>query len=1027
MKLSQTCVRRPVLTIVITLLPILIGLVLFKQTPVTFAPRLGSKTITISITASQLGASELNQQVIRPILSSLGTVKGVQHTYATASNTKGSIMLLLPHDADLDDIITQTNNQLASIRDTLPPGISTTVTKGSANWPQAALAASAPNMDEAHFYIYYKNYFVPLINHIVSVGSTNTLPGGYDNMIIALNPQAVNFYHLTIPDVLSQLNTAIVSMPVWGNAAGNLGKSAVYLNAELSTLNSLQELPIKLPAASSQHPVSIPLKDIAANIHMGKTISTSLDSAGPPIINFQPKPNSLISLIYQSDDKNSNLLDLSQQLHALTMQSMSDGIKTSILLDLSTYLHKVINGVALAISIAFILVAIIIYSFLGKITTAIIPMVTVPTCLISSSIIIYLLGFSLNIFTLLALLLAVGLVVDDAIVLIECVDKNLETQNSPKKATLDALKQIAFPLISMSLTLAAVYVPMAFTTSVMGPALQQFSIVLAGSVLISAFVALTLTPMMAARMMSSSHSKLSLIVNSVLNKIINLYSILLRSVLSLRWLFLIIVIGIIISGYFAIKNIPGGLVTQEDSGLLMAQATFHGLSITGDFLKKQFNIFNQALKPFKPEIKRIMTIADSGSGIAFITLKEHETSAVVPKMKKALTAVLKYPQVTILNPVSPSSIFRESTNSINFIIQSPKGQDLVTTGHSLIKSLDKYKQISTVQVAADLPGEGLQSFIVNSQLAKQYGVDESKIHDIVQTTMGTALLNQQLIMPNYNPNVYVQLPNAYFDSPEKLYGMHVRNHKGQFISLRSLGEFKFVWKPNKFITWDNINANTITVNFKHDNYIQGIKFLNSVLPQTLPQGITYTYVGQAGTYLQDQQSQMFLFMAAFIFIYLILSAQFESFKDAFIIIFSLPVTISLTLWAIFVVKIDFNIYTQIGLLTLIGLTCKNGILITEFANQLCAEGKDKLTAVIDASKLRFRPILMTSLAMVMGSIPLILADEAIKHMMFDVGYVILTGMILGTISSLFTVPLIYHFIKRDKHKAIITISTPTSQ
>ena len=1018
MKLSEICVKRPVFTIVITLIPILLGFLVFLSVPVKFAPFLGQSTINISISGiDTFTEDQKNKTVIRPILNTLGSIKGITKTMSSSNGQY--ITLNVSQDVDIDDTVTKVNNQINQINDELPNGVSTVVSKSdSMGMPDEIIISEASNnIPFISFINQYKLKYPDLYNQINYVGTAVTLQTGYQNFIIKLNPFKLAYFHINIPEIIKQLREDIISDGFKTNYF-NQTSATFKVKAMNDSIESLKETIIHIPDSDK----TIFLKDIA-DVYQGRNNITDQGTITPnAVVNFQSKPNINGMMIWQSKDSKSNLLAMSNETEQLNqkLNQQNPAIKTYKLYSKSDTLKEVIHSVIETLIIAFILVVIVIYMFLGKVKATFIPLITVPTCLLSTILIIYVGGFSFDLFTLLALLLAIGLVVDDAIILVEAVDAGIERGMEPFEATFLAIKKVGFSIITMSLTLASVYIPLAFTNMITSPALVEFAVVLAGSVLVSAFVALTLTPMMCARLLSAKSNKITEKINQTLNYSTKKYSQGVSFVLSRRLLFISLVILGSLSLFAVIKLVTIDNLTIEKTGTYLVQGDLQGTNILKNERQKQFDQFVEVLRPFKKDYKRsILYVQDTHVRAVILTKDGVDQGELMKKITTAITHAgfknaFSFPLAPI--EINQSASSQEGSNQVSFDLQTSLGiQDLYNQTNQVKKGIKKIQGVTNVEGDDNYNAQIMSEFVINKDLVKKFGVTESDIYNVINASAGNYEFDRKIKTNDFVMPLYLSFESKYFNKPNDLYSLRVPGKDGKLIPLRSLGSFQIIGGPTSINMTNGIITNPIKVTFADGiTYVEGMKLLEKNMPNTLPKGMGYAWTGQAETLFENSSSFGVIILASFVVIYLLLAAQFESFKDSFIVLFSVPLTLVLTLWCCYLAGVSINIYAILGLATLIGLTAKNGILITEYANQLLSQGKEGKVAIYEALKERFRPILMTSLVMIAGAIPLMFQPENIRVLMHDIGFVIAIGVTIGTICSLFVVPLMYCLIKRIK-------------
>jgi multidrug efflux pump len=736
-------------------------------------------------------------------------------------------------------------------------------------------------------------------------------------------------------------------------------------------------------------------------------------------VRFNGKPAVSIGVVKQAV---ANPLDISKGVRAelpAILEILPQGMKAEIAHDTSVFIQASIDSVFWTIGEAIVLVILVVFFFLRNFRATLIPVVTIPASLLGAFAIMYLLGFTVNTLTLLAMVLAIGLVVDDAIVVLENIYRHIEEGMAPMAAAFKGSKEIGFAVIAMTLTLAAVYAPIGFMSGTTGRLFTEFAWALAGAVIVSGFVALTLSPMMCSRMLKHER-KHGVVFNLVERGFVGMtggYRSALRFVLNYR--FLVLLAGTIIAGcsYFVFNTLKPELSPVEDRGTIISFFVGPEGATTGYMNEYAGRIDDIVAKV--PEVQARFVVSGNpivSQGIAFSRLlpwgeRERKQQAIVTSLGadlKQLPGVLAYAN----NP--PSLGQNASSRPVWIAIQSQvEYSELSRLVEQILVEADKRPELANVETRLKLNKPELK-VSVNRERAANVGAEVATIGRTLETMLG----GRQVTRFKQNGKQYdviVQVADVERADPDDLAKIYVRNAGGQMIQLSNLVDLRESVAPRELSRMNQVRSADITANIA-PGYSQGeaLAALESAVRRVVPSSVQLDYIGQSREYKQASGDIYFTFLLALLFIYLVLAAQFESFIDPFIIMLTVPLSMTGALLALKLGGGTMNIYSQVGLVTLVGLITKNGILIVEFANQLQDEGRSRLDAVVEASALRLRPILMTTSAMVLGAVPLAMAVGAGAESRNQIGLVIVGGLVLGTILTLFVVPTVYTLLARDR-------------
>ncbi|MCB1934022.1 MAG: efflux RND transporter permease subunit, partial [Candidatus Accumulibacter sp.] len=736
-------------------------------------------------------------------------------------------------------------------------------------------------------------------------------------------------------------------------------------------------------------------------------------------VRFKGRPAVALGVIKQAT---ANPLELSRALRSelpRVVDELPQGMTVNIAYDSSVFIARSIDAVFETIGEAMLLVLLIIFLFLRNFRATLIPLVTIPVSLIGAFALMLMLGFSINTLTLLALVLAIGLVVDDAIVVLENIYRHIEQGMPRRQAALQGAQEIGFAVVAMTITLAAVYAPVAFMTGRTGKLFVEFALTLAGAVLVSGFVALTLSPMMCSLLLKHEprHGKAYLWVENVLNALTRGYRRLLTLALQRRWLVMLVFVVVAGSNVFLLKALKSELAPIEDRGIILG-VFLAPEGATLDYTDKYARQLEDIYANTK-DVERYFVVAGNptvSQGISFVGLSDwnerpRNAAAVV---KELFPKFMGIPGVLAF-PVQPPSLGQSPRERpINFVIlTSASYAELEQMTGKILEEVARNPGFSNVDTDLKLNKPEL-SVRVNRDKSSDTGVQIETVGRTLETMLGGRQVTR-FKREGEQYDVIVQVANSDRATPSDIRDIFVRARDGSMIPLANLLTVDETVSPRELNHFGQRRAVTITANLA-PGYAMGdaLNFLEQAAERVLPAGYAVDYAGQSREFKLSSSSLALTFVLALAFIYLVLAAQFESFRDPFIIMLTVPLSMTGALLALLLTGGTLNVYSQIGLVTLVGLITKHGILIVEFANQLQEQGRALRQAVIDASELRLRPILMTTGAMVLGTIPLALARGAGAESRQQIGWVIVGGLLLGTFFTLFVVPTVYTLLARRK-------------
>jgi len=1023
MQLSETSVRRPVFATVLSLLIVLVGFVSYTRLNVREYPKIDNPVVTVETKYTGASSAVVESQVTKVLEDSLSGIEGVDVITSISRQEQSQITVNFVLTRDADSSAADVRDKVSRVRQRLPQGIDEPViAKVEADaFPVIWLSFSADNMDVMQLSDYANRIAKPMLQTAPGASDVRVFGERKFAMRIWLDPDRLASYKLTTQDVEDALRRSNVEVPAGRieskfrefnvTAATDLQKPAEFRQVVIKAINGM---PIRIGdvARVEQGPLS-------------ERTSTRLN--GREAITLGVIRNAT-----------ANPLDLSaavRQMIPKIKENLPPGIEIEVANDNSVFIDRSIKAVYETIIEAMVLVALVIFLFLRTFRASIIPLVTIPVCLIGTFALMALCGFTVNTLTMLALVLAIGLVVDDAIVVLENIFRHIENGMAPFHAAIRGAREVGFAVVAMTLTLAAVYAPLAFTPGRTGKLFTEFALALAGSVIVSGFVALTLTPMMCSimlkhvnnptwfdRTMEKFLQKLSQKYGQVLGWTLSSGSVMGRRV-SRRWLVVAVMVMAGVGSYILLKTTKSELAPLEDRGVILT--VINGPDgATMDYTTRYAQALERMGNKY-PEFDRIFTVVGNptvAQGNVFYRAApwEQRTKTTLEIAREMTPSIAGLPGVTAF-PITPPSLgqpFRD--RPLNFVIVTTDSyQNLAQVVRSLQEEIAKNPGIVSVDTDLRLNKPEI-SMDVDRERAADMGVPVENIARAVETMMGGRQVTRYK-REGDQYDVMVQTALSGRDTPDDIEHIFVRGRNDAMIPLSALVRIREVVVPRELNHFGQRRSASITANIA-PNYSLGeaIVFMNETAKKVLKPGYATDLNGTSREFVKTSGSLVIVFILSLFFIFLVLAAQFESFVDPLVILFSVPLSMVGALLALQLSGGTLNVFSQIGLITLVGLITKHGILIVEFANQLRAEGLDALEAVKQSATLRLRPILMTTGAMVLGAIPLALATGAGAESRKQIGWVIVGGMSLGTLLTIFVVPTMYTFFARKSIPGAIT-------
>jgi multidrug efflux pump len=1038
MRLSELTIRRPVLACVMSLLIVLVGIVSYNQLTVREYPRIDEPVVTVATRLVGASSEVIESQITKPLEDSIAGIDGVDILTSISRAEQSQITVRFKLSKPPEAAAADVRDRVARVRNRLPeaadePQVSKVEADAS---PVIWLAFTSDTMSPLEV--------TDIINRVVKP-RLQTIPGVADVQIggdrryamrIWLDPDRLAAYRVTVADVEDALRKQNLEVPA-GRIESQQREFSVTSRTDLNTVPQFADIAVRQAGA-----YTVRLRDV------GRVEESAASERSYVRLNGVPSVSTGIIR-----NATANPLEVSQGVRDLMPQIQRDippPLKVIQANDNSVFIDRSIKSVYTTIAEAVALVALVVFVFLRTLRASIIPLVTIPASLIGSFALMAVFGFSINTLTLLALVLAIGLVVDDAIVVLENIFRHIEEgasappgrpkasepslgevspqatvghHVSPFQAALKGAREIAFAVVAMTLTLAAVFAPLAFTPGRTGRLFAEFALTLAGAVIVSGFVALTLTPMMCSKLLrhNANPGWFDRTMERVLVGMTSGYRSALGAVLNQRWIVLVVMLASAVGSWWLFSTTKSELSPMEDRGVILLPVTAPEGS-TVEYTRRYLDAVGKIAEQ-QPDFDRVFVFLGGGGGNSSVSqgtviLRAKDWSERTRSTQEAARAM--QPQLSALPgvqafPITPPSLgqgFR--SQPINFVVVTNDSyENLQRATQAIIAEMQKNPGF--IQPDTDLRLNKPELLIeVDRDRAADQGVAVDQVARTVETMLGGRNVTRYK-RGSDQYDVIVQTVATGRATPDDIAKLFVRTRNDTMVPLSSIVKVSESVAARELNHFNQRRSVTITANLA-PNYALGeaLTFLDATAAKVLEPGYATELNGVSREFRASSGALGLVFVLALVFIFLVLAAQFESFVDPFIILLAVPLSMVGALAALQLSGGTLNVYSQIGLVTLIGLITKHGILIVEFSNQLRQQGKAVHAAVMEAATLRLRPILMTTGAMVLGALPLALASGAGAESRQQIGWVIVGGMSIGTLLTIFVVPTVYTWFARTR-------------
>lgn len=1010
MNVTDIFIRRPVLASVISLMMLVIGLRAFFSLPILQFPRTENAVVTVSTVYYGASADVVAGFITTPLENAIAQANGIDTMTSSSSNSVSTITVNLRLNYDADKALTEINTKISSVLNQLPVSAQrpTLNVRVGQTIDAMYIGFNSDVLPQNNITDYLVRVVQPRLQSVEGVQTASIL--GAQNFALRawLNPSKLAAYGLTAADVNAAIarNNYISGL---GNTKGQMVQINLTASTDLRSLDEFRDLIVK-----ERDGAIVRLKDVA-NVTLGAEdyeTQVGFDGKQAVYVGIQVAPAA-------------NLLDVTRRIRAampdITSQ-LPQGMHGAVIYDSTDFVASAISEVERTLLEAGLIVTLVVFAFLGSPRSVLIPVVAIPLSLIGAFAFMLAMNFSINLLTLLALVLAIGLVVDDAIIVVENVNRHIEEGLAPREAAMRGARELAGPILAMTVVLVAVYVPIGFQGGLTGALFTEFAFTLVAAVVASAIVALTLSPMMCATFfrahevtVKSWEGKLVSSIDRRFEAVRSRYEKWLRGSIKyvpVTMVFAAIVLASIWPLYATSRT---ELAPQEDQGVILSF-----LSSAPNATLQQRQLYNQKVFEINssyPESGHVFQLDSSGSYIAGMRLKpwderKRSASEIQPLLQNDLNGIAGLRAAVFQPPALPGA----SGFPVQFVITSTQPfEQLFEVAQAFM--LDAQKSGKFIFLDNDLKIDRPQAMLeINREKAAQFGLTMDDIGGAMSAMLGGGYVNY-FSLSGRSYKVIPQVEQSARLNVNQLDNYYVRTADGRPIALSTVASVKTATVPQSLNHFQQLNSATISgVPFPGVSAGDALASLIE-LSRSLPEGYSVDYAGPSRQYMQESSGFVVTFVFALIIIFLTLSALFESFRDPLIILISVPMSIAgaLIFVSLGIGGATVNIYSQVGLVTLMGLISKHGILIVEFANKLQLEGKSKRDAIVEASSIRLRPILMTTAAMVLGVVPLVMATGAGALSRYNMGLVIAAGLSVGTLFTLFVVPAFYMALAADHH------------
>lgn len=1015
MSISTLSIKRPVLAIVMNLLILLFGFIGYQYLGVREYPSIDPPIVNVGTSYPGANADIIESQITEPLEKALNSVEGIRSVSSSSNQGNSNITIEFNLDVDMEKATNDVRDKVSQASAILPRDLDglPTVRKADANAETIiSLSLNSESRNILDVSDFAENVISPRLETIEGVSEIRIWGFKRYAMRLWMDPNKMASMGVTTQDVKSALERENVELPS-GKLQGNNTELVVKTVGRFTNAEDFNNMIVKNAGERI-----VKFRDIGYAEIGAENLETILRWNGVPMcgIAIQPQPGA-------------NYLDIAKEVYkrkAEIEKTLPADIKLGTIIDYTVFVKQSVEEVAETLLIAIVLVVIIIFLFFRDWIVAVRPLIDIPVSLVGTFFIMYIFGFSINVLTLLAIVLATGLVVDDGIVVTENIFKKIEEGMNPIEASVKGANEIFFAVISTSITLAAVFLPVIFMEGFVGKLFREFGVVLSSAVLISAFVSLTLTPMLNAYLNRKviKKSKFYNMTEPFFEGMESGYKSSLQNFLTKKWLVMPIMVVIFGMVYFFWGQLKSELAPLDDRSALSVQFTGpEGSSY--DYMDNYIQKAGKMMKDSIPELSGVMTVTSpsfggsggANTGFSRLSLfpKNERTKSQAEVSEITSNLLKKIPDArAFVNQQQTIAVNKRGGLPVGYVIQAPDFEKLREYLPKFMDEVQKNPVFTTSDVNLKFSKPEL-SIIIDREKSKSLGV---AVADVAQT-MQLAFAGQRFSYFTMNGRQYQvigQYERADRDEPLDLKSMYVKNGRGELVQLDNIVKVEENSSPPQLYHYDRYMSATVSAGLAPGKTIaDGIKAMDDIRDKLKDEKVRTALTGSSRDFAESSSNTLFSFGLALILVFLILAAQFESFVDPLIIMFTVPLAIAGAVLSLWLFDQTMNIFSQIGMIMLIGLVTKNGILIVEFANQLQEKGYTKANAAVEAASLRLRPILMTTLATTFGALPIALALGAAGSSRRSMGIVVIGGLMMSLILTLYIIPSMYIYLSKKKN------------
>ncbi|MBV6421014.1 MAG: Efflux pump membrane transporter BepE [Ignavibacteriaceae bacterium] len=1010
MSLSSTSIRRPVLAIVMSIVIVVFGVIGYTYLGVREFPSVDPPVITVSTNYVGANADVIESQITEPLEESINGIAGIKSLTSVSRDGRSTITVEFDIDVDLEAATNDVRDRVSQALRFLPPDVDIPiVAKADADaTPIVFLGIQSNTRNLLQLSEMANNVFKERMQTIPGVSSVQIWGEKKYSMRLWLDPNKLAAFSLSAVDVRNALNRENIELPS-GRIEGDNTELSIRTVGRLSTEEEFNDLIIKEDAGGI-----VRLRDLGYAELGAENERSILKWNGIPMVG--------VVLIAQAGANNIAIADEFYKRLEILKKTLPADISTVIGFDVTTFIRESITEVEQTIIVAFALVVLIIFLFLRDWRSTIIPVIAIPISLIGAFFVMYIADFTINVLTLLGIVLAIGIVVDDAIIVLENIYVKIENKMEPIEAAKKGASEIFFAVVSTTVALASVFMPVIFLQGLTGRLFREFGIVIAGSVIISAFVALTLTPMLSSRILKhrETHNWFYNITEPFFVKLNAVYKHHLTSFMQHRWLTLPGIGVTLILIWILFANIPSELAPIEDRSRLNVNAVAQE-GATFEYMDHYMDQLIQIMKDNITEAEGIFSVTSPGFGASSSVNSGFAGAILVEPDKRKRTQMQIADDITpVVNKLTGARTFvtqqqtiggRRGGLPVQFVIQAPNFDKLEEFLPKFLDETRNYPIFTVVDANLKFNKPELK-LSIDRQKARALGVSTADIAQTIQAAFSGQRFGF-FIKDGKQYQVIGQFSRENRDAPIDLKSTYVKNNKGELIQLDNVVFTEEQSAPPQLYRFNRYVSATVSAGLAPGKTLgEGIETMYEIADKVLDESFATSLDGPSKDFQESSSSLLFAFILALGLIYLVLAAQFESFRDPFIILFTVPLALAGALISLWYFDQTMNIFSEIGIIMLIGLVTKNGILIVEFANQRKAAGIEKTEAVISAAISRLRPILMTSLSTILGILPIALALGAGSESRVSMGIAVVGGLIFSTFLTLFIVPAMYSYLSR---------------